>query len=240
MGSINYVTRHRFLEMDIDRDTYCAADPSEVTVSNQPFSHQPHHPPQPPYYPPPKKKKTTWPWLIIPAIVLLCGFGGCFALMNAFDSATDTSTTAPGGEGPAPVAAEEETAPAGSAVRDGKFEFVVTEVETGLPTVGTNEYLQSQAQGQYVLVHATVTNISSEPQSYFGDNQQLVDTQNRMFTNDTMAEMNVNDSATIAADINPGNQLDVVIAFDIPVDAQPAAIELHDSMFSNGTRVAIE
>ncbi|WP_280421919.1 DUF4352 domain-containing protein [Nocardia carnea] len=208
------------------------------------------HPPYPPqqpygsYPPPPPPKKKTWPWLIIPALVLLCGFGGCVAMISSSDKASDTSApvpraAAPAGEPAAAAAPESDTAPAGSPVRDGKFEFVVTEVEQGLQTVGTNPYLQKEAQGQYVLVHTTVTNIGDVPRAYFGGNQQLIDAQGREFTNDTMAEVNVNDSSVIGADINPGNTLKVIIAFDVPAGAQPAAIEFHDSAFSGGVKVAL-
>lgn len=70
--------------------------------------------------------------------------------------------------------------------------------------------------------------------------ESLVDAQGREFPNDTMAEVNVNDAAVIGADINRGNQLNVVIAFHIPADAQPTVIEFHDSMFSGGAKVALQ
>ncbi|GGL37685.1 DUF4352 domain-containing protein [Nocardia jinanensis] len=205
------------------------------------MTHQPY-PPHQPYGVPPQqpRKKAKWPWLIPVGIVALCGFGGCVAIVGNSGSDSDTTSSSAGPiEAAAGAAADSETAPAGSAVRDGKFEFVVTEVETGLKTVGTNPYLQKEAQGQYVLVHTTVTNTGDRPQSYFGTNQTLIDSQGREFTNDTMAEVNVNDSAIVGADINPGNKMAVVIAFDIPADAQPAAIEFHDSMFSGGVEVAL-
>lgn len=200
----------------------------------------PPYPPQP-YgsYPPPPKKKTVWPWLLlIPAFFLLCGFGGCVALISSPDS-DDKPAAVSAGEPAAAAAEGNDTAPAGSPVRDGKFEFVVTKIEPGLKTVGTNPYLQKQAQGQYVLVHTTVTNIGNVPRSYYGGNQTLIDDQGREFTNDTMAEVNVNDSSVIGADINPGNKLSVVIAFDVPAGAVPAAIEFHDSAFSGGAKVAL-
>ncbi|MGW5386929.1 DUF4352 domain-containing protein [Nocardia sp. NPDC003963] len=212
-------------------------------MTHQPYSpHQPNSPHQPyGVSPQPPRRKAKWPWLIPLGIVALCGFGGCVAIVSNTNRDSDKSSSAPA---PAEAAAagagaDSGPAPAGSAVRDGKFEFVVTEVETGRKTVGTNPYLQKEAQGQYVLVHTTVTNTGDRPQSYFGTNQTLIDTQGREFTNDPMAEVNVNDSAIAGTDINPGNKVEVVIAFDIPADAQPAAIEFHDSMFSGGVEVAL-
>ncbi|MEV3962966.1 DUF4352 domain-containing protein [Nocardia sp. NPDC050193] len=202
-------------------------------MTHQPYPPAQHygvHPHQPP------RKKAKWPWLIPVGLVLLCGFGGCAAIVGLAGSDSDKATSS---AGPVEAAAESDAAAAGSAVRDGKFEFLVTEVETGLETVGTNPYLQKEAQGQYVLIHTTVANIGDRPQSYFGTNQTLIDSQGRKFTNDSMAEINVNDSAIVSADINPGNKIEVVIAFDIPADAQPVAIEFHDAMFSGGAVVAL-
>ncbi|MFQ6226823.1 DUF4352 domain-containing protein [Nocardia sp. NPDC002869] len=217
-----------------------------------PPPHQPYGAPYPPPRPP-KKKTPPVPLLILVGVLALCGFGGCVSAIGGSNddaaSKTTTSRVAPGEQAKAapPVAAPTEQAPpkpdhapAGSAVRDGKFEFVVTQIEQGLKVVGTNPYLQKEAQGQYILVHTTVTNIGDRPRAYFGSNQTLIDAQGREFTNDTMAEVNVNDSAVIGADINPGNQLSVVIAFDVPVDAQPTVIEFHDSAFSGGAKVALQ
>ncbi|MFI1459432.1 DUF4352 domain-containing protein [Nocardia carnea] len=217
-------------------------------MTNPPYPPPPQYPYGSPYPPPqPPKKKAKWPLLFLVGALAFCGLAGCIALVNGFDNAVEESTSssvAPGQPTEAAVEGggqpEADQAPAGEAVRDGKFEFVVTKVDQGLTVAGTNPYMQTEAQGQYVLVYTTVTNTGDQPQSYFGENQKLIDVQGREFTNDTMAEMNVNDSGVMMADINPGNSLDVVIAFDIPADAQPAAIEFHDSMFSGGAKVALQ
>jgi hypothetical protein len=39
-------------------------------------------------------------------------------------------------------------------------------------------------------------------------------------------------------DINPGNAIEVKVPFDVPPDTQMSMLELHDSMFSAGVRVA--
>lgn len=104
--------------------------------------------------------------------------------------------------------------------------------------VGDNQFLRKEAQGEYILIHVTVSNIGDKPRSYFGGNQQLIDDQGREFTNDVEAEINLN--TQLSADINPGNKLAVIIAFDVPQGAVPAAIEFHDSAFSGGVRVALK
>ncbi|WP_280203342.1 DUF4352 domain-containing protein [Nocardia cyriacigeorgica] len=152
----------------------------------------PPHGPVPPggYPPPPKKKSNTLVivLVVIGAVIVLCGFGGCVAALSSDDSDDTTSTTtitapAPGEPSPAAEPPKSDIAPAGSAVRDGKFEFVVTAVDAPVKTVGDNPYLQKTAQGEYILVHINVTNISDQPQTYFADNQKLIDSQGRKFGN---------------------------------------------------------
>ncbi|MFF2550274.1 DUF4352 domain-containing protein [Nocardia sp. NPDC058058] len=129
-------------------------------------------------------------------------------------------------------------AAAGSEVRDGKFAFIVTAVDPAVATLGDNEILRKTAQGEYVVVHVDITNTGDKAQSYFGDNQKLIDDQGKQYSNDTAAELAVNTSLT--AEINPGNKLSVSIPFDVPKGTVPAAIELHDSAFSGGARVALK
>ncbi|WP_063825243.1 DUF4352 domain-containing protein [Nocardia exalbida] len=207
-------------------------------------------PPPPPYgqnqpsypYPPqPPRKRRIWPWVLIGGLILLCG--GCFGIVSLAandtkDSASSTGNHAAASGGPA-APAKSDAAPLGTEVRDGKFGFVVTGVEAGVPSVGTNPYLKKDAQGKFVLVRVTVTNTGNKPQTYFGQNQKLIDSQGRQFTNDTTAEINVNDSGVIGAEINPGNKLNVVLVFDVSPDAEPAQIEFHDSAFSGGARASL-
>ncbi|MBD8079951.1 DUF4352 domain-containing protein [Cellulosimicrobium arenosum] len=137
-----------------------------------------------------------------------------------------------------PVEKPDAAAVVGDAVRDGKFEFTVTEVETGVASVG-DDFLAQEAQGQYVLVHMTVENIGDEAQLFDGSSQELTDTEGRTHENDGSAAIYLDDSNSFLTDINPGNSVDGVVVFDIPADATPASIELHDSMFSGGVEVAL-
>ncbi|QXQ15896.1 DUF4352 domain-containing protein [Skermania piniformis] len=150
---------------------------------------------------------------------------------------SDSGDRADSPNGKATAIAADSAAPLGTEVRDGKFGFVITGVEPNVPSVGDNPYLEQTAQGKYVLVHVDVTNTSDKPQSYFGDNQKLIDTQGRQFSNDTAAELVMNPN--IRFEINPGNRMSTTLAFDVPPDSQPEQIEFHDSMFSDGTAAAL-
>ncbi|MFC6013777.1 DUF4352 domain-containing protein [Nocardia lasii] len=194
---------------------------------SNPYPAHPGVPPQP-YYPQPPRKKKVWPWVLGAfALAVLALFGGCVALIS---SAADEVTKA---EESRAVAA-----PAGTEVRDGKFGFTVTKVDPPVQTVGDNEYLRKTAQGEFVLVYVDVANTSTVAQHYFGSNQKLIDDQGREFANDTSAEMNVNDQ--LSAEINPGNKISMVLVFDVPVGTVAAAVEFHDSAFSDGARVALK
>jgi len=127
----------------------------------------------------------------------------------------------------------------GDKVRDGKFEFTVTKLEDGVQEVG-DEFLGEKAQGQFVLVHMTVENIGDEAQFFSGDDQSLVDTEGRTHSADTAAAIFLGDSNSFINEINPGNKVDGVVVFDIPQNATPATLELHDSMFSGGVEVAVK
>ncbi|MCX0274232.1 DUF4352 domain-containing protein [Nocardia zapadnayensis] len=184
--------------------------------------HYPHPHPQPP------RKSRTGLWIVLGVLgffILLCG--GCAGLVaTSADDADSPGTSI--AAGPAQDDGDR-LAPAGSEVRDGKFAFVVTQVDPPVKSVG-GDYLGKAAQGEFVLVHIDVTNTSDQPQSYLGSNQKLIDAQGREFTNDTEAEIYSNDD--VFTDINPGNKFSVILAFDVPVGTQAAALEFHDSMFS--------
>lgn len=187
-------------------------------------------------------------------VVLLAIIGGALggggedeptATAVANEAPAESATPEGDAAEPAPeVAAEEAPAPEpaaqgiGTAVRDGKFEFTVTSVETGVPSVG-GEFLSEQAQGQYVLVHMTVTNIGDEAQMFDGSSQELTDTVGRTHSSDGSAAIYLGDANSFLTDINPGNSVEGTVVFDIPADAVPASIDLHDSFFSGGVEVAL-
>ncbi|MDV3206334.1 MAG: DUF4352 domain-containing protein, partial [Rhodococcus ruber] len=138
-----------------------------------------------------------------------------------------------------PTQAEQPAAGLDTPVRDGKFEFVVTEVQTGLTTLGDNQFLAEEAQGQFVIVTMTVSNISDQPKGLSPSDQKLIDSQGRTFSPDTSAALNLETDVAFWDEINPGNTVTMPVVFDMPVDAVPASIELHDSMFSGGVTVSL-
>ncbi|MBO0898947.1 DUF4352 domain-containing protein [Cellulomonas sp. zg-ZUI199] len=189
------------------------------------------------------------------AVVLVVGVAGALgggdddtagSASSGSSSAADVGAVAPAAgeaaadEAPAPEPAAEEPAAAGigTPVRDGKFEFTVTAIEPGVARIGS-DVLGKDAQGQFTLVHVTVTNIGDEAQYFDGSSQKLVDAQGRTHSADTSAAIYLGDAESFLNQINPGNSVQGTVVFDLPADATPASLELHDSMFSGGVTVTV-
>lgn len=125
--------------------------------------------------------------------------------------------------------------------RDGKFEFVVKSLECGKTSVGSNQYLTKNAQGQFCLLSVTIKNIGNEPQSLFSSNQKLLNAQNQQYaTDDTATLYQAPDGGAWYNNINPGNSVEGTIVFDIPKDQTPTSAELHDSAYSNGVKISLQ
>lgn len=190
---------------------------------------------------PPKAKNNT-------AIVILCVltlfFGGCATLVALGSGKSDEKrpTPTPIATAPTratasePVAPRNTVAPVGASVRDGKLEFRVIKVESA-KTIGDNQFLATTAQGVFVIFTLQVTNIGDRSQNFFAQNQKLIDTQGRSYEASSSATINLEQPDSLGS-INPGNTVRAQVAFDVPQSMQMGALELHDSMFSGGVRVA--
>lgn len=191
------------------------------------------------------------------ALVVVAGIAGALggggddappAGAQAAQQATDDSAGAADDDAVSDEAADgtadeppAETVPAaaavGTPVRDGKFEFTVTSVEAGVARIGGD--FGVDAQGQFLLVNVTVTNIGDEAQYFDGSSQKLTDTAGRTHSSDGSAAIYLEDSNSFLNQINPGNSVEGVIVYDVPADAVPASIELHDSAWSGGVVVTL-
>lgn len=155
--------------------------------------------------------------------------GGSTAGSGTGDTAAPADDAAPADAQPAGV---------GTPVRDGKFEFTVTGIEPGVARIG-DDMLGQDAQGQFVLVHLTVTNIGEEAQYFDGSSQKAFDAQGRELSADGSAAVYLGDANSFLNQINPGNSVTGTVVFDIPADAALTRLELHDSPFSGGVEVAL-
>lgn len=128
----------------------------------------------------------------------------------------------------------------GEPVRDGKFEFTIASIKCGETSVGTNQYITKQAQGQFCLLDMTVKNIGSEAQMFDSSSQYLYDGAGAKLSADSSASLYANpEGSTFLNQINPGNSVQGVVVFDIAKGATPVSAELHDSAYSNGVKVKL-
>ncbi len=197
---------------------------------------QPGYPPAPP--PPPAKKSHKGLIIgIILGLLVLCGGG--IALTGGGDKSSDTSTSAPN-VGATQDEQKNTAARMNQPVRDGKFEFVVTNVENGLTSVGES-FLAQKAQGQFAVITLSVKNIGDKAQSFSPSSQKLIDQRGREHGSDTAAQIALGGSdVPVWDDINPGNKVSVKLVFDIPTGAVPTTLIVHDSMFSDGVKVSLK
>jgi len=175
-------------------------------------------------------------WVMVAVVLLvLFGVGKCG---SGDESSNSTSSRPSTSSRTAPASATPSVAPAGSAVRDGKFEFRVLDMQRAAQAGDpSNPFMIAKPQGEFIILTLSVRNIGDRPQSYFGSNQTLIDTAGREYGADSKADMWMNDG--IMADINPGNAIQVRVAFDVPPGTQPAELEVHDSMFSGGAKIRL-
>ncbi|MFQ6328812.1 protein kinase domain-containing protein [Nocardia sp. CWNU-33] len=170
---------------------------------------------------------------------------GCVALLASGSRVGDSS----GGSGAArPTAAAEEhpapppdpgpagPAPAQSAVRDGKFEFVVTSADSGISRVG----FQS-ARGSFTIVTVTVNNISDQSKWFLPFGQHLIDTRGRVIDHDPAATMwqTTQGRHNYSFELHPGQSATTQMVFDVAPDSTPSHLDLHDFPLSQGVAVMV-
>jgi hypothetical protein len=127
--------------------------------------------------------------------------------------------------------ASDVAAPAGSTVRDGKFEFQVLGVDRSATKKGM--FNPEQAKGEFFIVHLRVTNIGDDARSFPASSQHLMVNGNKYDATSSISDEHWME------DINPGLGIEASVTFDIPPGAVPEAIECHDSMFSGGALLAL-
>jgi hypothetical protein len=175
--------------------------------------------------PPPQQLSRTGLWIALSIIaVVAVFFAGCSALIAAGSQSHRTSSSA-SHDGP--------TASPGTPVVDGDFEFVVSDVSTPANWRG-----DPRPRGQWVIATVTVRNTDNDPQSFMPNNQKLIDSAGRTYLADAIAAVRMNNHSMVI-DMRPGLKITMKMPFDVPAGTQPAAIELHDSVFTDGARVRV-
>jgi Domain of unknown function (DUF4352) len=116
----------------------------------------------------------------------------------------------------------------GQVVRDGTFDFTVTQVNSS-PTFGDR-----RAQGVYAILSLTVKNVGVEPQMFEWSAQRLKDSIGRQYSASFMVPSLF---GNVVNAIDPGLEVRIKVAFDVPPGTKPTQIVLHESLSSDGVPV---
>jgi Domain of unknown function (DUF4352) len=177
-------------------------------------------------------KRRKWPWIVGGVVVVVAlGGAGTFALV------------APGAK---PVAVtldnSQKSAPArglGKTTTDGKFQFTVTGMQCGFPSVGPDGFGQ-KAQGQFCLIDTQIKNIGRTAEIFNDSSQKAYDAAGVEYSVDSGAAFFANqDYSTFLEQINPGNTVHGKLVFDVPLGTQLQSVVLHESLFTAGVKVPL-
>lgn len=156
--------------------------------------------------------------------------------VGAFENpaATIAPTETPGGGWAEPPTAMPAVPDSGD-YTDGALTFFVDAVEITTSVASAEFPVDKTAVGEYVVVHMTVTNTSDEPTTFLGTFQKLK-------ADGTV--YSIDDEATFyaggaLAELNPGDEVDVAVVFDVPPGTDPEAIELHSDPMGSGVEVPL-
>ncbi|WP_025777732.1 DUF4352 domain-containing protein [Brevibacterium sp. VCM10] len=202
---------------------------------------------------PPKQKKPLlkrwWFWLLVVVIII--------AVASAIGGGGDDTGTSEGGSSDAQQsgeaaeneAAEKEAAdkPAedasygiGDTVAANDWEITVAKVDDGVSQVG-DEFLNAQAQGQFVQVELSVKNTGSDPSFFFEDDIKLGDDSGNTYSADSEAGIYAaEDNILFLEEINPGNTAEGVLVFDVPEDVDPTTLTFAGGLFSDPVEISLK
>jgi hypothetical protein len=189
-----------------------------------------------------KKKRVIIPMLGLAGIIAIASTSGGGSTET---QAVQTDAAAPANPAPAAKAPAAKAAPGiGSKVVDGKFQFTVTKVERIGKTLPVAEFMPAvTAQGEFIVVRINVKNVGNEAQTLSTFmSQKMLTADGKTFDCSTdVTSLKGYNTSDMLKGINPGNAVtNAPILFDVPVGAKIASLELHDSPFSGGVKVAIK
>jgi Domain of unknown function (DUF4352)/Protein of unknown function (DUF2510) len=155
-------------------------------------------------------------------------------------SAAPTTTTTPGNGGGGTgteTATESPTTASGSDPQgtDAGLTFAVTGVETAPSVTSQDAPVEQTAQGEYLIVHLTVSNSGDQPGTFVGTFQKLK-AGGITYSIDDVATAYLKGTV---AQLNPGDTSDVAIAFDVPPGTTPESLEAHGDPVGAGVDVPL-
>ncbi|MCH8561100.1 MULTISPECIES: DUF4352 domain-containing protein [unclassified Nesterenkonia] len=215
----------------------------------------------------PKKKKPffkrVWFWLLVIVIVIIAAVSGGGEDEDEATGADVEDQTpeqqseqeeAPAEEEEAAPAEEEEAAPAEEEEAEGGDTFsigdqfavndwsiTITGVGERTDTIG-DEFLNTQAQGEFLPVDLIVTNDGDSASYFFASDFVAVDDQDREFNYSSDATLYgaADGAVSLLDEINPGNSIEGRLYFDVPADAEVSALDINAGFLSDPVRVSLD
>lgn len=114
------------------------------------------------------------------------------------------------------------------------MELTVTEVERGVDSIG-DEYFGAEAQGEYILVHVSVSNQGDEEVSVWSEDFVLTDDAGTEYS--TSDDDWYLDEPLIIESVNPGNTYTGVLLYDVPEGAEVTTLEMTPMWFGDTAEV---
>lgn len=132
-----------------------------------------------------------------------------------------------------------DTAPGiGTPVTSGDLQFTVTKVVRDQRQVG-QDFMAQKAQGRYTLVYVTVRNVGSGSETLLDSDQKVKDADSKTYSPDSMAELAMDNNNVWLEQINPGNAVDGVLVYDMPVGVRATAIDFSAGLFDSAKTVQL-
>jgi uncharacterized protein DUF4352/uncharacterized protein DUF2510 len=153
-------------------------------------------------------------------------------------SGTSTSSTTSSESSTTETSSESPTATPGlgDEATDGDFAFSVASTDSGdTITSPIDESVVKTATGEYFVVYLNVGNNGAAPLTWLSVLQTLSDG-SQVFAPDVEASAALTGSEIT---INPGEQLEVALAFDVPIGTVPTSIQLHGDPGSAGVELPV-
>ena len=181
-----------------------------------------------------KKKRFTLPLAVVVVFLLIMvSTGGNDPRVFDFTSSPLPSRA----EGTANTPA---TATVGQSVRDGQLSFVVTSMQPPAKFFTDRLGTPQTAEGEFIIVRLSVTNIGYEPRTVTATDQFLISSRGQRFATSAANSAVQGSEKVLLQKINPGNTVyDVPLLFDVAAGSTTASIELHDTISSAGVKVKL-
>jgi hypothetical protein len=139
-------------------------------------------------------------------------------------STTSTSSETSATETESETPTETTTPSFGDEATEGDFVFSVASTDIGdTVTSPINEYIEKTATGQFIVVYLDVGNNGAQPLTFLSTLQQL-NADTGTFTPDDEASFYLGGGVVT---IEPGQQVETAVAFDVPVETTPTSIQVH-------------